>query len=87
MRLYEQHPYLKDVFTDLRETDTITPERAEHPPGMTIKLLPFQLEGLNWLVKQEDGRFQGGVLADEMGMGKTIQTIGLLCMIGRRGRI
>lgn len=77
MRLYEQHPYLKDVFTDLRETDTITPERAEHPPGMTIKLLPFQLEGLNWLVKQEDGRFQGGVLADEMGMGKTIQTIGL----------
>ncbi|RCK60716.1 DNA repair protein RAD16 [Candida viswanathii] len=76
-RLYEQHPYLKDVFKDLKETDTITPERAEHPPGMTIKLLPFQLEGLNWLVKQEDGRFQGGVLADEMGMGKTIQTIGL----------
>ena len=49
---------------------------------MTIKLLPFQLEGLNWLIKQEDGEFNGGILADEMGMGKTIQTIGLLCMTG-----
>ncbi|EMG46691.1 DNA repair protein RAD16 [Candida maltosa Xu316] len=77
LKLFEHHPYLKDVFPKLESTPKITPERAEHPPGMTIKLLPFQLEGLNWLIKQEDGVFQGGILADEMGMGKTIQTIAL----------
>lgn len=76
-RLFEHHPSLKEVFPYLKNTPKITPERAEHPPGMTIKLLPFQLEGLNWLIKQEDGEFNGGILADEMGMGKTIQTIGL----------
>ncbi|KAK6464529.1 SNF2 family N-terminal domain-containing protein [Scheffersomyces coipomensis] len=76
-RLYEFHPELKDVFPNLETCEKIKVERAEQPPGMNIKLLPFQLEGLNWLRKQEDGPFQGGILADEMGMGKTIQTIAL----------
>lgn len=76
-RLYENHPYLKDIFPYLESLPMIKPERALQPPGMTIKLLPFQLEGLNWLKKQEDGEFGGGILADEMGMGKTIQTIAL----------
>lgn len=79
-KLYEQHPHLKDVFPYLQSLERIKVERAEHPPGMTIRLLPFQLEGLNWLMKQEDGEFGGGVLADEMGMGKTIQTIALMMM-------
>lgn len=76
-KLYEQHPELKDVFPYLQSLDKIKVERAEQPEGMNIRLLPFQLEGLNWLLKQEDGEFGGGVLADEMGMGKTIQTIAL----------
>ncbi|CAI5758920.1 unnamed protein product [Candida verbasci] len=76
-RLFEQHPFLKEVFPHLQTRDRIKPERAPHPEGMTLKMLPFQLEGLNWLIKQEEGEFKGGILADEMGMGKTIQTIGL----------
>ena len=33
---------------------------------------PYQLEGLNWMVKlQEHG--VNGILADEMGLGKTLQ--------------
>lgn len=76
-RLYEHHPHLKDVFPYLQSLEKIKVERAVQPEGMTIKLLPFQLEGLNWLLKQEDGEFGGGILADEMGMGKTIQTIAL----------
>ncbi|KAG2732375.1 hypothetical protein G9P44_004792 [Scheffersomyces stipitis] len=76
-RLYEFHPHLKDVFPYLASLERIPVERSPQPPSMNIKLLPFQLEGLNWLKKQEDGEFQGGILADEMGMGKTIQTIGL----------
>lgn len=77
-RLYEHHPELKDVFPYLQSLDKVKVERAEQPPGMNIKLLPFQLEGLNWLIKQEAGEFAAGVLADEMGMGKTIQVIALL---------
>ncbi|KAK6198712.1 SNF2 family N-terminal domain-containing protein [Scheffersomyces amazonensis] len=76
-KLYDFHPDLKDVFPNLESSEKIPVERAIQPPGMNIKLLPFQQEGLNWLRKQEDGIFGGGILADEMGMGKTIQTIAL----------
>lgn len=77
-QLYEQHPELKDVFVHLESLGSAPVQRATQPPGMTINLLPFQLEGLHWLVRQEQGEFHGGVLADEMGMGKTIQTIALM---------
>ncbi|SCU88148.1 LAMI_0D08966g1_1 [Lachancea mirantina] len=77
-RLFENHPYLKDVFPFLANAPVYKPIRAEQPEGLTIKLLPFQLEGLSWLVTQEKSIYGGGVLADEMGMGKTIQTIALL---------
>jgi DNA repair protein RAD16 len=50
--------------------------RAE-PPGLTANLLPFQIEGFSWMRHQEvlEPDIRGGILADEMGMGKTIQTI------------
>lgn len=79
-KLYDNHPYLKDVFPYLQSIERIKVAKAEQPPGMNIRLLPFQLEGLHWLMKQEDGEFGGGILADEMGMGKTIQTIALFMM-------
>jgi DNA repair protein RAD16 len=76
-KLYEMHPDLKDVFPNLESAEKIKPERAPQPEGMKISLLPFQLEGLNWLIRQEASIYNGGILADEMGMGKTIQTIAL----------
>ncbi|KAH3680805.1 hypothetical protein WICMUC_000156 [Wickerhamomyces mucosus] len=76
-KLYDFHPDLKDVFPNLASAPKIEPERSLQPEGMKVNLLPFQLEGLNWLIKQEEGIYNGGILADEMGMGKTIQTIGL----------
>ncbi|CCF57912.1 hypothetical protein KAFR_0D02640 [Kazachstania africana CBS 2517] len=78
IRLFENHPELQNVFPDLQNAPAYVPTRATQPDGMNIKLLPFQLEGLHWLISQEDGMYAGGVLADEMGMGKTIQTIALL---------
>lgn len=75
--LHEQHPELITVFEDLQAEEVIQPQELPEPEGMTISLLPFQKEGLNWLLKQENSRYNGGILADEMGMGKTIQTIAL----------
>ena len=48
-------------------------EQMEAPPELLMTLLPYQKEFLAWAVKQEQGDIKGGILADEMGMGKTIQ--------------
>ncbi|KAK6354343.1 DNA repair protein rad16 [Orbilia blumenaviensis] len=77
-QLYTAHPYLEHIWTELEKCDPIPTQKAEQPEGLSLTMLPFQLEGLNWLKKQERTRFHGGILADEMGMGKTIQTIALL---------
>jgi len=66
------------LWDDLAAYERIKVEKAAQPEGLSLTMLPFQLEGLNWLLKQEKTRFNGGILADEMGMGKTIQTIALL---------
>jgi DNA repair protein RAD16 len=55
------------------------PEVAVQPSALLTPLLPFQLESLAWMVAQEASPMRGGVLADEMGMGKTIQAIALVC--------
>ncbi|KAL7272255.1 DNA repair protein rad16 [Rhizina undulata] len=41
-------------------------------------MFPFQREGLHWLRSQGKIEFDGGILADEIGMGKIILTTSLL---------
>ena len=48
------------------------------PDTITRKLKSFQLEGLDWMAKQEKSHWKGGLLGDEMGMGKTIQAVSLI---------
>ncbi|CAE6460934.1 unnamed protein product, partial [Rhizoctonia solani] len=73
-----QHPELEDVWGDLERTiKPVTPQKAPQPEGLKVTLLPFQQESLFWMRKQEKGPWSGGMLADEMGMGKTIQTLAL----------
>ncbi|KAJ3162808.1 DNA repair protein rad16 [Geranomyces michiganensis] len=77
--IYNNHPELVTVWEQLEaEMEVIVPVRADQPKELTVKLLPFQQEGLFWMMKQEESRFNGGILADEMGMGKTLETIALL---------
>ena len=48
-------------------------EIRSEPPGFTGSLLPFQVEGLSWMIHQEkmmEGEIRGGILADEMGKHK-----------------
>ena len=56
----------------------IKPERRPQPAGLSRQLKPFQQEGVDWMIKQEKTAYRGGLLGDEMGMGKTIQAVSLI---------
>ena len=77
-KLEKAHPEIKTMWDDLREKQPIQPIQAEQPAGISRKLKTFQLEGLNWMMRQEQSEFAGGLLGDEMGMGKTIQAVSLI---------
>ncbi|KAI8380944.1 SNF2 family N-terminal domain-containing protein [Radiomyces spectabilis] len=74
-----QHPELKNVWKDLKEKEQLPIVPVDQPSDLKLPLLPFQKYGVGWMLQQEKlNDFKGGILADEMGMGKTIQTISLL---------
>ncbi|EEP82932.1 DNA repair protein RAD16 [Uncinocarpus reesii 1704] len=77
-KLEEQHPNVATMWEDLQNIPIITPAPAPQPAGISRKLKPFQLEGLSWMKQQEQSQWKGGLLGDEMGMGKTIQAVSLL---------
>ncbi|KAJ1801145.1 DNA repair protein rad16 [Coemansia sp. RSA 2399] len=78
-RLFLNHPHLRHAWSSL-EPATADKEvgMVDQPPDLKMQLLPFQREGVWWMAQQESTMFRGGILADEMGMGKTLQTIALL---------
>ncbi|KAJ9104320.1 hypothetical protein QFC19_003960 [Naganishia cerealis] len=43
--------------------------------GMSVPLMPHQIIGVQWMVDKERSKHHGGILADSMGLGKTIQAI------------
>ncbi|CAL5867768.1 uncharacterized protein PFLUO_LOCUS1988 [Penicillium psychrofluorescens] len=77
-KLESKHPGLRTMWDDLKNTPVITTKEAEQPASITRRLKAFQLEGLNWLMEQEKTEYRGGLLGDEMGMGKTIQAVSLI---------
>ena len=51
--------------------------RVAPPPNIALPLLPYQEEGFGWMLRRER-ESTGGILADEMGMGKTLQCVSLM---------
>ncbi|KAI8319070.1 hypothetical protein GQ54DRAFT_265935 [Martensiomyces pterosporus] len=80
--LFVNHPHLRHAWSSLKSPPV--PQMIDQPPELRMKLLPFQREGVWWMARQEGTFFHGGILADEMGMGKTLQTIAL--MLVNRGK-
>jgi DNA repair protein RAD16 len=66
------------MWDNLEKIDIIEPVVIPQPSSITLPLKPFQLQGLDWMVKQEKSKFKGGLLGDEMGLGKTIQAVSLI---------
>ncbi|KAJ4991742.1 SNF2 family domain-containing protein [Stagonosporopsis vannaccii] len=77
-RAEQQHPKLRTMWDDLQKIPVLPVQRAEQPKTITRRLKPFQLEGLSWMIRQEQTQYRGGLLGDEMGMGKTIQAVSLI---------
>ena len=77
-KLIKSHPEVTSMWDDLRAIPRIVPTQANQPQSITRNLKSFQLEGLDWMMKQEQSQWKGGLLGDEMGMGKTIQAVSLI---------
>ncbi|KAF2866583.1 SNF2 family N-terminal domain-containing protein [Massariosphaeria phaeospora] len=72
------HPKLLTMWDDLKAIPVPEVHEAEQPSSISRRLKPFQLEGLSWMIRQEKTNYKGGLLGDEMGMGKTIQAVSLI---------
>ncbi|KAF2841593.1 hypothetical protein M501DRAFT_928460 [Patellaria atrata CBS 101060] len=77
-KLEASHPHIKTMWRNLEAVAIIKPVQAPQPKSINRKLKSFQLEGLDWMIKQEKTQYKGGLLGDEMGMGKTIQAVSLI---------
>lgn len=70
---------------DLTEEERVEKEQRELVPLLTGgKLKSYQLKGIKWLISLWQNGLNG-ILADQMGLGKTIQTIGFLAHLKGKG--
>ncbi|KAI6673164.1 hypothetical protein NL676_001070 [Syzygium grande] len=63
---------------DLDNQNDVVTETVEASSYLIMELLRHQKEWLAWALKQKESATRGGILADEMGMGKTLQAIPLV---------
>ena len=69
-----------------KASPTMEETAKEICPGFSGCLRDYQLKGVQWLISLYQNGLNG-ILADQMGLGKTIQTIAFLCHIRSKGII
>ncbi|EPE32852.1 P-loop containing nucleoside triphosphate hydrolase [Glarea lozoyensis ATCC 20868] len=77
-RLELHHPELHTMWKELEDLPKIGDVSIEQPKNINRELKPFQLQGVAWMMAMEKTAWGGGLLGDEMGMGKTIQAVSLI---------
>ncbi|KAG9235690.1 SNF2 family N-terminal domain-containing protein [Amylocarpus encephaloides] len=78
IRLETHHPELHTMWKDLEDLPKIGDVKIDQPANINRELKPFQLQGVAWMKAMEKTDWGGGLLGDEMGMGKTIQAVSLI---------
>jgi SNF2 family DNA or RNA helicase len=62
---------LRELLENIVSDEPPPPEdRTGTPDGLSITLLEHQKIGLQWMIKMENSNNKGGILADDMGLGK-----------------
>lgn len=78
-RLETHHPELHTMWQDLEDLPRIDQSiMIDQPDNISRELKPFQRAGVAWMQAMEKTSWGGGLLGDEMGMGKTIQAVSLI---------
>ncbi|KAK7194244.1 SNF2 family N-terminal domain/Helicase conserved C-terminal domain containing protein [Novymonas esmeraldas] len=78
--------YVASTKNEYKLTHRVDAYVATQPAGLAATLLPHQMDGLRFLVSLDANRING-ILADEMGVGKTLQTLAFLLHLKEaRGR-
>jgi SNF2 family DNA or RNA helicase len=83
--LYEAHMFDEEVTAELDRYHTQIATFNSIPPvavpeGLVAVLRPYQLQGLSWLNFLDELNF-GGCLADDMGLGKSVQIIAFILLL------
>ena len=68
-----ENPELKDVILASPKIDL-----NQFPNLLTVQPYPYQAVGIEWLNSQQELGRKGAILGDVMGLGKTLQAIGLI---------
>lgn len=69
---------LKKLIENIKDSHIPPEQRVKDPVGLTKPLMAHQKIGLTWMKSAEEQSNRGGILADAMGLGKTIQAISLI---------
>lgn len=76
---------LRSFLESIKTIEDSIEGESNTPEDLTVNLLKHQRLGLHWLeLNENDEKKKGGILADAMGLGKTVQAISL--MLSRRSK-
>lgn len=77
-KIFDTHANLLEAENEIMKDCKKVYSHGTQPLGLVSILLDYQLRGVEWMKDRELSCVRGGILADEMGMGKTLQMLALV---------